>query len=143
MENESLSAQIVKLQIINTKFKARIADLEARLKASEDRRNCQTTALKQVNAELEARLTAAEKELAEAVNEAHVIGANLSQQLRDAEADAGRLRALILSKGQELCPCWHLPKKCLKLFRENGEDARCLYCQVAALSPADDEKGAK
>lgn len=131
---------------------ARITELEARLKEAEDKLNAEMAehtrevlrhAVTKSRAEkAEARAEAAHNAQRKVEQEALAVCAELDE----ATADARRLRALILSKGRELCPCWHLPKKCLKFFRENGEDARCLYCQVAALSPAekaDDEKGVK
>lgn len=155
MENESLSAQIVTLKLINTKFKARIAELEAQLEEEKQRTFVQyerAVGFSALNATLEARLKDAEAAKSNAVTAAHALGLARDEhwlRAEKAEADAGRLRALILSAKAKLCPLPTL--SCLRLFDEQGKDLRCIYCQVAqddaaALSPAgqvDDEKGVK
>lgn len=142
MENESLSAQIVKLQIINTKFKARILELEAQLAEEKQRTFVQykrAVGFSALNATLEARL----KEAEEKRDEYAFNAALYKEDLGEARADAGRLRALILSAKAKLCPLPTL--SCLRLFDEQGKDLRCTYCQVAqddaaALSPAEQAK---
>lgn len=105
MENESLSAQIVTLKLINTKFKARIAELEAQLEEEKQRTFVQyerAVGFSALNATLEARLKEAEASRDKLWREQHTIIVRaegylisidrLTERAEKAEADAVRLR---------------------------------------------------
>lgn len=154
MENESLSAQIVTLKLINTKFKARIAELEAQLEEEKQRTFVQyerAVGFSALNATLEARLKDAEAAKSNAVTAAHALGLARDEhwlRAEKAEGDAGRLRSAIgkvewgwVSFGNgtyhEVC-AW------CRGFKQHGHKPDC--ARQAALSPAeqvDDEKGVK